>query len=478
VNPRRGFPVSFYTLGCKLNQLETEALAGAFREAGFPVLPWDDSERSALFIVNTCTVTSMAEQKARRIIRSFLRAARVVLVTGCYAELGGDELAALGGELFVVPGRAKDALLDLPSFLARSSGSGDPRGVSGLLRVWLEERRLLSFSLSLPGAATSSLPGPLPQGHPFRFAPRMFTFHSRAFVKIQDGCDRACAYCRVPLARGKSVSLAAAEVLARIKALEKQGAAEAVLTGVNISQYRDPADPHRDLPGLLRILLDSTGSIALRLSSIDPGPELFENSPGDFLEVLSHRRIRNHFHLSVQSGSDRILSAMGRSYLARDILKAAEKLRSLREDPFLACDIIAGFPGESAGDFDKTAALCGTIGFAWIHGFPYSRRPGTRAAAMGEEPGRRIAGERVRILEDMARRGRRAYAGRWLGKTLDAVAETGGGGPFFSALGANYLRIRVLSGGKRPKPGAGFRCRVTGEESAQGFDLRGELCVE
>ncbi|MDR2471377.1 MAG: tRNA (N(6)-L-threonylcarbamoyladenosine(37)-C(2))-methylthiotransferase MtaB, partial [Treponema sp.] len=243
--------VFFFTLGCKLNRLETEALAAAFRDAGFPVFhgtaaPPDgltapegtaDGLTAAggapeLAVINTCTVTSKAEQKARRIIRFCLRRFRAVLVTGCYAELEAASLAALGSEnpgggpLLVVPGSRKDRLLDLPRYLA-------DRGVSALA-YWDAAGPPAE---SLPA---ESPPGPAggPRAGPFRFTPERI-FHSRPFLKIQDGCDRRCAYCRVPLARGRSVSLDRGEILRRLEALERAGLAEAVITGVNICQYRD-----------------------------------------------------------------------------------------------------------------------------------------------------------------------------------------------------------------------------------------------
>jgi threonylcarbamoyladenosine tRNA methylthiotransferase MtaB len=472
------YRVSFFTLGCKLNQLETEALASAFREEGFTVdeacIPGTSFEaqigRSSppeLFIINTCTVTSRADQKARRIIRLFLRRGSTVVVTGCYAQLNGKELAGLGSELFIVPGRAKDSLLDLPGFLKNHR----ELTVSTALVLWQEEKGMV------PSAGRADADGASPTA-PFRFNPRNFSFHSRAFLKIQDGCDRNCAYCRVPLARGKSISLEAAELVRRLKALESGGIPEAVLTGVNICQYRDPGDAAITLPVLLRMLLENTSHIALRLSSIEPEPEILGD---DFFAILVHRRIRNHFHLSVQSGSDRVLSAMGRPYSAADILRTTQKLRTIKDDPFLACDIITGFPGESEGDFEKTAELCLRADFAWIHGFPFSIRPGTRAASMKQQISQWKAGKRLELLLDLARRGRKAYVGRWLGKTVNAVAETGFFSPFFPALADNYIRLLVsTTDGHRPEPGFAFRCRIrelTRKKPEDGFDALGELIL-
>ncbi|MDR1143554.1 MAG: radical SAM protein [Spirochaetaceae bacterium] len=318
---------------------------------------------------------------------------------------------------------------------------------------------------------------------PFRFNPRNFLFHSRAFLKIQDGCDRRCAYCRVPLARGGSVSLEAPELVRRLQALEEAGISEAVLTGVNICQYSDPASSGA-LPELLGILLDKTGRIALRLSSIEPEGAFLKDS--GFFSILSHPRIRPHFHLSVQSGSDRILAAMGRPYTGKDILQTAERIRALKNDPFLGCDIIAGFPGETGDDFEKTAGLCRQADFAFIHGFPYSKRPGTPAAGMKDQVGRDIAKKRLERLRDLSLEAGAAYIRRWQGKTVDAVAENPPRNDhfplFFPALTDNYIRLLVSAerAGEIPKTGSSFRCRIgralprTGVKQSD-FDAWGEI---
>jgi threonylcarbamoyladenosine tRNA methylthiotransferase MtaB len=479
--------VLFHTLGCKLNQLETEAISDAFRQAGCMILSGDEQQPD-LCIINTCTVTSKAEQKARRIIRLNLRRNCPVIVTGCYAQLEIEQLESLGNgplygngslyekQLFVVSGRTKHSLLDLPSFMAKEKA--DPAMLPYVLARWLETEEDSTGRQTNRNATTAA----------FRFIPRNFSFHSRAFLKIQDGCDRNCAYCRVPLARGKSVSLEAAEILCRLKALEEAGMAEAVITGVNITQYRNPENPDVGLPALLRFLLDHTERIALRLSSIEPD---FETKPegwiftGEFYELLSSPRIRNHFHLSVQSGSDKILAAMGRAYSRRDIIQMVEDIRSVKNDPFLACDIITGFPGESDGDFENTTQLCRIAGFAWIHVFPYSKRPNTKAALMKGQVGQHIVRRRLEELAALARQGRERYVRRWEGKTVEAVAEADGGetkichsSPFFSALTDNYIKVRVPFGKPFCKllPGTSFQCRIgrRAEEGENAFDAWAE----
>jgi threonylcarbamoyladenosine tRNA methylthiotransferase MtaB len=442
--------LAVHTLGCKLNQLETESVALAFAEAGFSLVPWEAG--ADILLVNTCTVTSRAEQKARRIIRKALREhpAALVIVTGCYAQLDAEEIAALdeGGEgrLLVVKGELKAALLDLPRAFTAGEGNPDTGNAGAALARWERARREQS-----------------PAGGPFSFNPQSLVFHSRPSLKIQDGCDHRCAYCRVSLARGPSVSLDAARVLARLQALEAGGVGEAILTGVNISLYRDgsvPAPGGMGLGGLLRFLLENTRSISLRLSSLEPGAGL---GP-EFFAILGHPRIRPHFHLSLQSGSAAVLERMGRRYGPPEIAALIARLRAEKGDPFLACDMITGFPGETPGDFETTCALCEETGFAGIHAFPYSRRPGSPAWGFKPAVPESTAVLRVERLTALARRGREAYAARWLGRVVEAVPELTRNGRrgvpagFVAAVTENYLKV-LVSGAGAP-PGASFKCRL------------------
>jgi threonylcarbamoyladenosine tRNA methylthiotransferase MtaB len=316
-------------------------------------------------------------------------------------------------------------------------------------------------------------------GQAFRFSPSSFSFHSRPYLKIQDGCNRRCAYCRVPLARGPSVSLDPEAALERLRRLEEAGFAEAVLTGVNIAQYRSPACGEGDVYGLgelLLFLLKNTSTIALRLSSIEPEPGFLE---GAFAEAVKDSRIRPHFHLSVQSGSDRVLKAMARPYGREDIIKAADTLRKLKGDPFLACDIITGFPGESPADFGQSFDLCAGVDFAWIHGFTFSPRPGTAAFSLPHRVSEREAVERLERLAGLAERGKRAFVARQQGKTVQAVVAGSKKVPFLSLVTDNYIKVRApFPSGReiQPKAGSALLCRI-GPYAGNGFDAEGEIVV-
>ena len=526
---------SFYSLGCKLNQLESEAIADCFRREGFTFVPWDKTgnpaaaesppagqraDEGGIFVINTCTVTSMAEQKARRVIRKTLREHPHVclLATGCYAQMDRAGLEALedevsggndggngaprfnrppgafhaSGRLFVIPGEMKDRLLDLPAFLSKAgvvpAGDSGTEGsaLSGLLAAWLDSLRGVHApslqggvvdSLSREHAAGRNGDPPGARDGSFRFRPERFSAHSRGFLKIQDGCDRRCAYCRVSLARGKSRSLPAEDALKELRSLEERGFTEVVITGVNISQYRDShgTEAPLGLPELLILLLEGTEKIRLRLSSIEP-----EAVTDGLIHVLENPRIRPHFHLSLQSGSAEILSKMGRPYGPSDIEKAVERLRSVKEDPFLACDIIAGFPGETEEEFEKTFALCIASGFAWIHAFPFSGRPGTAACDFPRKVSERDAVYRVERLTELARRFRRDYIGRWEGKEVEAVVEAGKGLPkgFAAGVSENYLKLLIACDGEalaeKPAPGALLRCRILRSGSPEEPIIKGK----
>jgi threonylcarbamoyladenosine tRNA methylthiotransferase MtaB len=441
--------VSVQTLGCKLNQLESESIAEAFSRAGFSV---GTGPVADILVINTCSVTSRSEQKARRIIRGALRdnPGGCVLVTGCYAQLEAPAIAALEEpgprlrRLFVLSGDRKTFLLDLPRLL-RSGALPEEPGPAALSRA-LEG---LLGTETPPGVPDSASPQ-----EPFRFKPRDFSFHSRPFLKIQDGCDHACSYCAVTLARGPSRSLDPETLLARLGELEAAGHGEAVLVGVNINQYESSG---LNLGGVLEYLLAHTRTIALRLSSLGP-----EGLDEPLFRVLSSRRIRPHFHLSIQSGSRRILTRMRRPYAPAEAEAAIRRLRELRGDPFLACDIIAGFPGETPGEFAETYELCRRANFAWIHAFPFSRRPGAPARDFPDQVPTREALSRVESLVSLARQGRAAYIRAWTGRTVEAIAEAGEGKAFLTALSENYLKLRIPRPPDPPPPGTSLACRILG----------------
>lgn len=459
------FTVHFETFGCRLNQIESESAARSFADCGFAV----DMEsltaaapaprNTVISVVNTCTVTGKAEQKARRLIRLLLRKmpSSCVLVTGCYAQLEVEAIRALDSRVCVLPGSRKDLLADIPqelsSYLAVAGWSedGDGRALTSFMTDLVarlseqqpapdnikrrnpepgQEEQGTSSRLA-PGKAfgTKDLSGFVPVEGPsprspatspvFRLSTDTFFTHSRSSVKIQDGCNCQCTYCRIHLARGSSVSLDVASVVERIQRLEAAGQQEVVLTGVNLSQYRGEWNgTHLKLAGLLSQILDKTTRIRIRISSLYP-----ESVDEELCAVIAHRRVQPYFHLSVQSGSDRILRLMRRPYRSIQVYQAVQLLRQAKDRPFIACDIIAGFPGETEEDFELTKRMCQACEFAWIHAFPFSARPGTPAATMKGQVPQSVAGERVRWLASFAIQSKCAYISLWKGKLVSAITE-------------------------------------------------------
>jgi threonylcarbamoyladenosine tRNA methylthiotransferase MtaB len=445
------------TLGCKLNQLESEAITDAFVRVGFGRLTVDGGQalkEPSVVIINTCTVTSKADQKARRVIRKALRdyPNSKVLVTGCYAQLNSEDLLKLDDgkkkRLFVIK---KDSIIDLPSYY------NENEKIDCVLEKFMER------------------PQSDARDRVFQFNPQSFSSHTRSFLKIQDGCDNHCTYCKIRLARGASVSLDADEVLSRLRILEKNHA-EAVLTGVNISQYCDKKETEKganiNLAQLLEYLLKGTEKIALRLSSFAP-----DKIDEELVGVLSNKRIRPHFHLSIQSCSKKILEKMGRLYNGKTIEDAVSLLRRVKGDPFLACDIITGFPGETETEFKETFELCKKLDFAWIHVFPYSKRQGTAAFSFPETIHETEVTRRLGLFTTLAEQGRANYTRRWLGREVDVLVEKGGG-KSCRGVTENYLKTLVRCKGDLPLPGEVLRCRLlekTSTEKAEDYDAIAQI---
>ena len=425
--------VCFCTLGCRLNQLETEEIAAAFRAEGFAPASFNEAEADAaafLCIINTCAVTAKAEQKARRVIRQALRHAgfAAVIVTGCYAETDAQKIAHIIEEsckederlarLVILPGKQKDRLKRLPAALRHLMEENDVAAIPSLGEINAAVRSFCAGDAAgeISGSAgLSSLKAfkPVAEGR----GDALFSFHSRALIKIQEGCSNACTFCKTRIARGPSVSVPSTEIIARARQIEASGQAEVVLTGVNLSQYRDPITGC-GLAGLLAILLERTERVFIRISSLYP-----ESVAEDFATAIANERVCPFFHLSIQSGSEKILRLMGRSYTAQDVLEGVRLLRSAKENPFISCDIITGFPGEADEDFRQTEVLCKEIDFAHIHVFPFSPREGTAAAAMKARVLERVSRERAARLIELSREGRRRYIALWEGKTLAGALE-------------------------------------------------------
>lgn len=403
------------TLGCRLNQIESESVARIFSEKGYSVSMEALSASSAadsdtlISIINTCTVTQKAEQKARRLIRLMLKKFpdAAIIVTGCYAQLAKEEIKTIDSRICVIGGQIKSRIEKIPELLSETKNSSSWNPVSFVEKI---NNTIISLPPQKPGFSENS----------FKLSATSFISHSRASLKIQDGCNNNCAFCAIHIARGHSVSLDVQTAIDRVRELEEKSHDEVVLTTVNIGQYKGAyKGDWCNFSELLLLLLTNTSRIRFRISSLYP--DIVDEK---FCRVISDDRVQPHFHISVQSGSDKVLALMNRPYNAQSIVKACTMLKKAKKNPFLACDIITGFPGETDDDFDQTMKLCNECGFAWVHAFPYSERPGTDAAVMKNKVAQSVSGERAKRLTEWAVSQKIKYVESFINTEHDAVLET------------------------------------------------------
>ena len=481
--------IHFETLGCRLNHDESEGAARFFSRTGFPIdmeiltAASPVSAETILAIINTCTVTGKAEQKARRMIRLMLDKfpEALVIVTGCYADMDAPAIRALAPDrISIVPGTNKYVLSLLPQTMIVGGELCPQSGcfTHDRLDSFIQQTLVRSTPKGIRNNRKS-----IPV-NAFTLYTNVFEKHSRASLKVQDGCNCECSYCRIHLARGASVSLPLEEAVRRAQELEANGINEIVLTGVNLSQWKG-FDEQRQPGGfglLLQYLLEKTNHVFFRVSSFYP-----ESIDEKLCTVLSHPRVQPFFHLSIQSGSDTILQAMRRPHALSHVDLAIERLRRIKENPFISCDLIAGFPGEGEAEFEATKQLCERSLFAWIHAFPFSPRPGTPAQSMSGKVPERVKGERVAWLMQKAVEGKISYIRQWEGKILPAVVEKSRsqGADVLHAVTGNYLHVECpLAGWNGPAPESGSlvsivvgKCLVESIASGAELDCQGKLVV-
>ncbi len=449
--PRRA---AFFTLGCKVNQEETAALQELFRKRSYEIVGFDNL--AEVYIINTCTVTHLADHKSRQMIRRARRRhpGAVTAAVGCYAQLAPEEALSLGVDVLVGT-QDRSRIVDLVEQALRfkegriedagavagpGSGRGDaPDRVPGpLTRVPRPKgargepggegaTAAGAVNAVLPmraQAAFEDLPLPRPQQR------------ARAFLKIEDGCDQFCSYCIVPFARGPVRSLKPELVREKLSELLAAGYREVVLTGVHTSAYGKDLPGGANLASLLRLLLQLPGEFRLRLSSVEPA-----EVTGELLEAMASPRICRHLHLPLQSGDDEILALMGRPYRAGDyrglFLLAQERLPGAA----VTADVMVGFPGETDLHFENTFRFIAGLPFRDLHVFKYSPRPGTRASEMPGQVEPAAKEERSSRLRRLANEQAAAFAGRFAGETLPVLVERGAGRGCWEGLSDNYLKL-------------------------------------
>jgi threonylcarbamoyladenosine tRNA methylthiotransferase MtaB len=359
--------VAFKTLGCRLNQYETDALAAQFKGNGYEVS--EQEEGADVVVVNTCTVTNQSNHKSRYVISHAGRVnpnARMV-ITGCMAESHASQLQKKFPEATVINNKGK---------------SGIFQSVDSLLKTGKADLSDKDFDL---------------------FSYQSFTemFHTRSLVKIQDGCDNFCTFCIIPFVRGRAVSRPVSQVLHNVRDVIAKGAKEIVLTGVNISRYDSDGVV---FSGLLEQILHLEGDFRVRISSIEP--DRFDDH---FFTLIGHPKLAPHLHLCLQSGSERILLQMRRMYTVKDFLSIVERVRAKDPQFNFTTDVIVGFPGETEEEFEETLNVARKVGFGHMHIFKYSVREGTRAQRMPDQIPDKIKTERSQRMHALAEELQSAY---------------------------------------------------------------------
>lgn len=401
--------VAFYTLGCKVNQYETEAMRELFVDRGDQVV--DSDSPADVYVINTCTVTGMSDKKSRQVIRRFKRQnpEAVIAVVGCYSQIAPAEVMAIEGVNLVMGTHQRCRIVDYLENL----GSADHR------EVVTDISKIREFE----DMTVDRIEG-----------------RTRAFVKIQDGCDRYCSYCIIPYAMGPVRSRDADKILEEVKRLGDRGFAEVVLTGIHVASYGKDLKDSTLLDLIHRI--DGLESIRrIRLSSLEP-----TLMTEDFVNELSgNKKVCPHFHLSLQSGSDTVLQRMNRKYTTDEYRAAVSRIRSSWPMAAITTDIIVGFPGETDEEFETTCAFVSEMAFAQVHVFNYSTREGTPAAVMEGQIKSEVRQARVERLIGITDTLSRNYLSQFIGTRMRVIIE----GVLEKAhhsegLTDNYLRVIIM----------------------------------
>ncbi len=413
--------VAFHTLGCKVNQYETQAMAEQFEAEGFEVVP--ETDPADCYVINTCTVTNIADRKSRQFIRRAKKAnpGAVIAVTGCYSQVKPEELWAMP-EVDVV------------------TGSGDKPHLIGLVKEALANGERIYKVLNYDELSEYTDRGIILN----------MEGRTRAYIKIEEGCNRFCSYCLIPFARGKVRSRDPEEIAEEAKALIDNGFKEIVLTGINTALYgTEPGFMEKygvaeeGIESIIKKINDLPGRFRIRLSSLEPTVVNAEYVK----RLMKYPKLCPHLHLSIQSGSDKIIAAMNRHYTRLDYLDIVKELKAHDPGYGITTDIIVGFPGETEGDFSDSLRMVDEAGFLKVHVFKYSKRKGTKAESMKDQVPGEIKNERSDRLmeagEAAAKKFFESEAGRIRTALFEEVTEDG----FLTGYTENYVRIYVRAEG-------------------------------
>ncbi len=399
--------VAFHTLGCKLNFAETSTIGRQFIEKGFTVSPF--AEKADVYIINTCSVSQRADRECKKIIRSAVRKSpdAFIIVTGCFTQLRPEEVASIAGVDLVLGTQEKFNIFDhIDSFKKNNPP-----------QVFVSEiKNADDFGLAFSGEADE---------------------RTRAFLKVQDGCDFVCSYCTIPLARGSSRSQSIETSVTQARWLAEKGYKEIVLSGVNVGDFGKSSETNLLL--LLKALVEVDGIERIRVSSIEPNlltEELINL-------ILESDKLCNHFHIPLQSGSNEVLRLMKRRHTREDFQRLIEYIKLKDNSAGIGSDVIVGFPGETDVLFDETYNFLLDLPLSYLHVFTYSERPNTPAASYPnsiQPKGRFYRNEKLRILSTKKRF---QFYSQFVGKKLDVLYETNIKNGFVSGFSTNYIRIKT-----------------------------------
>ncbi len=420
--------VAFITLGCKVNTSETEGMKRLFQEAGY--MPVAEHEFADVYIINTCTVTSMSDKKSRQMLRRAhtLNPDAVIAAVGCFAQVSPDKAAEIEGVNLVVGNNMKYRIVEL---VENTQKEGPQK--------YVRERKELTEYEELPV--------------------ENYEEHTRAFLKIQDGCDQFCSYCIIPHARGPVRSRGMSEVLKEAKGFASRGFKEIVLTGIHLTSYGDERNG-TGLGNLISEVHAIDGVERVRLGSLEPmflTPEFIKSIKG-------FPKLCPHFHISLQSGSAETLKRMNRKYAPADYRHIVEGLKEQIPGVMLTTDVMVGFPGETEEEFQESYRFCEEMGFLWIHVFKYSPRQGTPAARFSHQIDPKIKEQRSKDMIALAEHLREKNFERFIGQDAKVLLEKAieGSSGDMEGLTPNYIPVAVKVG--KEKSGEIIRVRLTGIE--------------
>lgn len=383
-----GRRAAFHTLGCKVNAYETEAMEELLQTAGYDIVPF--TEQADVYVVNTCSVTNMAERKSRQMLHRAkkLNPEAVVVATGCYVQVSEEEARA-------------DAAVDLVL------GNNQKRQIVTALDAYFEGRTFDDVLADVEKEQYEEL------------EVSTVLEHTRAFVKVQDGCNQFCSYCIIPYARGRVRSRRMQNVIAEIKRLAEAGIQEVVLTGIHLSSYGREIDGESHLIELIEAIHPIDGISRIRLGSLEP-----RIITEEFVGCLKKlHKVCPHFHLSLQSGCEETLKRMNRHYTPEEYYEKCKLLRAAFENPAITTDVIVGFPGETDEEFDKTRQFLEKVHFYEMHIFRYSRRKGTRADKMENQIPEETKAQRSSILSSLESQMTKEFRTKWTGACVKVLLE-------------------------------------------------------